>query len=66
MQEDLERLNLVLKREEMIKLVALAKTNAGKNKSLMVRELINLAYLNPSGLGLHPPERQEAKGGSNG
>jgi hypothetical protein len=54
-----------LTHDEMLKIVALAKANTGKNKSMMVRELINLAYLNPSGLGLHPPEWQEVKGGSN-
>lgn len=54
--EKTERLNLVLTPEEMKKLEELAEANAGENKSLMVRKLISLAWLNPTVLDLNIPK----------
>jgi hypothetical protein len=50
------RLNLVLTKEEMERLKDLAAANTGNNSSLMVRELINLAWGAYDSLGLHPPK----------
>lgn len=52
-----ERINLVLTEEEMQRLEELAAVNAGENKSKMIRDLINLAWQNPEGLGLFDPKR---------
>lgn len=52
-----ERVQLILTEEEMRKLEELAATNAGENKSKMIRDLINLAWQHPEGLGLFDPKR---------
>lgn len=51
-----KRLNLKLTVEEMQRLQELAAANAGHNNSLMVRELINLAWAKHKSLGLHAPK----------
>lgn len=51
-----QRLNLMLTEEEMNRLEELAATNAGKNKSMMVRELINLGWEKYQRLDLNPPK----------
>lgn len=51
-----ERMNLVLTPEEMDKLQELADANTGKNKSMLVRVLIELAWENPSRFELHLPK----------
>jgi hypothetical protein len=51
-----ERLNLILTPTEMDKLQELADANTGKNKSLMARMLIELAWDRPKKLGLHLPK----------
>lgn len=51
-----ERINLVLSPEEMQRLEELAAANAGENKSKMIRDLINLAWQHPEGLGLYDPK----------
>ena len=53
-----ERLNLKLTKEDMARLRDLAAANAGRNNSLMVRELINLAWDRYQDLGLYPPKEQ--------
>ena len=51
-----KRLNLKLTIEEMQKLQELAAANAGRNNSLMIRELIKLAWERPNTLGLYAPK----------
>jgi hypothetical protein len=41
----------------MRRLEELAAVNAGGNKSKMIRDLIDLAWQNPAGLGLFDPKR---------
>lgn len=52
-----ERVQLILTEEEMRRLEELAAVNAGENKSKMIRDLINLAWQNPTALGLFDPKR---------
>ena len=56
-----ERLNLMLAPEEMTKLEALAAANAQNNKSLMVRQLIDLAITKRHELNLHAPNFSQVK-----
>ena len=51
-----ERMNLVLTPEEMEKLQELADANTEKNKSMLVRVLIELAWENASRFLLHLPK----------
>lgn len=51
-----ERLNLVLTPEEFERLASLADANTGGNKSLLVRTLINLVFMNPGAVGLYAPQ----------
>lgn len=53
-----QRLQIILTREEMEKTLALAETNAGDNKSLLIRKLINAAFDNPQLFGLYPPKKK--------
>lgn len=54
-----ERLNLVLTPEEFERLAALADANTGGNKSLLVRTLINLVFMNPGSIGLYAPKAED-------
>mgnify|MGYP006921357032 CR=1 FL=1 len=51
-----ERLNLILTPEEMTKLQDLADENTGKNKSFMIRLLIERAWEQPRKFGFHDPK----------
>jgi hypothetical protein len=57
--EKTERFTMALTEEEMEKLALLADANTGSNKSLMLRRLISLAWLNPSAIDLHLPKRTD-------
>ena len=51
-----ERLNLILTPDEMNKLQELADENTGKNKSFMIRLLIERAWEQPKKLGFRVPK----------
>jgi hypothetical protein len=51
-----ERLQVVMSEDELAKLLELAEANAGSNKSLMIRKLINLAWENHATMGLYTPK----------
>ena len=52
-----QRLQIILTNEEVEKIVALAETNTGENKSLLIRRLINMAFAKPQAFELHPPKK---------
>ena len=53
-----QRLQIILTSEEVDKVIALAETNAGDNKSLMIRKMINAIYENPEDHGFYPPKKK--------
>lgn len=55
MQKD-QRVQLVMSEQEVERLRALAEANTGENISMMIRRLVNLAYLMPEALSLHAPK----------
>jgi hypothetical protein len=50
-----QRLNLLVSNSELIRLDALAATNARGNRSMMIRILINIAFENAEALGMREP-----------
>jgi hypothetical protein len=59
-----KRVQFVLSDIQIEKLAELAAANAGKNNSLMVRELIDLVWEKYNTLGLHPPKKDIALAGA--
>lgn len=55
-----ERVQAVMSAEDFEKLNRLTKANTGNNKSLLIRQLIRLAYQQPKRFGLHPPRQQKS------
>lgn len=53
-----ERLNLILRPDEMNKLQELADENSGTNKSFLIRLLIQRAWQEPEKFGLHDPKEE--------
>jgi len=51
-----QRLNLILSPAEMQRLGELADANTGKNKSMLVRQLLELAWERPEKFQLHVPK----------